>query len=994
MKTTHRALTAVILVAVMLMPATFAVIDSDGAQPGGSVLLDMGNGSVTWYAATGSGTVGGVIGSTLNDNGHTYSESASVITIDGRTTTTIGAAQTTTSPFTVAGTTGVTVTSAWNVYKWNGAAWISASTGDAAESGAYYAVGFYPAGVVPAETPLFHAVTCNGTDSEHSNRQTAEISQSKESEIAWNYDVSTEATGGNFSVYSQILLAGGYALVKFGYSDNSCPNTAMMACIDLSTGDMKWSFRYDRTYYEVTTGAIVGNYVYVQASTGYIFKIDWVNSSGVLTASDVTTFDGVSFASYGGPVIPNDTGHAVHGKDYADGPTSLVYDSGALFCMASNGMVYCFDLDLRPVWSYQTDGKAYTYSPTVTNGFVITGMLDGRMYILNEADGSHVADQLVYSGQYMGDDIGSVTQIIPVRHGDTISLVMSFSDGLGMGAMKGGMAIYDFSISGHTLSTVMYNMNLGSTGTYPTHVYTEGKDWVYFMKSLSSVTSLCRVDLSGNIETLATGVYETHSALSLINGDTLVSSSYNKNYPVCMFTLSGEKTGECWLPESYRDFSMSNVILYDGGYLIGNDAGLISIKGGFASPKVLTPSEDMNLSMVYKLLIAAGVIAAICVIGYCIMRFGLGWEHPFAETKARFMRFLFGEEYTHNTLRRHRLWLVMGLGIVLTMVVCVLSLCLGPTKNFGLGEMFDALFSAIGKGGKNLTYQEMMVYSARLPRTIVALAVGIGLSIAGAMYQAVIRNPLVDPYIMGVSSGAGTAAIGVIAFDFTFFGLFSSHSIYLTAFAAAVGGLLAFLCTMFLAHRAGGTSISYVLSGVIVGLVFSAAQTLMMTFAGNHVTSALSWLYGSFSEITWTKVWIVLIPALGLSLASLFWAKEFNLVLLGEDQAKQMGLDVKRFNRWMLIIASVLTSICVAFVGIIGFVGLVIPHLCRMMLGGDHRLVLPASMAFGGFLMVVADLASRMIIPGFELPVGAITTIIGVPVFAWLLIKRGKMYDG
>ena len=107
-----------------------------------------------------------------------------------------------------------------------------------------------------------------------------------------------------------------------------------------------------------------------------------------------------------------------------------------------------------------------------------------------------------------------------------------------------------------------------------------------------------------------------------------------------------------------------------------------------------------------------------------------------------------------------------------------------------------------------------------------------------------------------------------------------------------------------------------------------------------------------------------------------------------------MGLNVRKFNRWMLIIASLLTAICVAFCGIIGFVGLVIPHLCRMVLGGDHRLVLPASMAFGGALMVLADLTSRMIVPGFELPVGAITTVIGVPVFAWLLIKRGKMYDG
>ena len=114
---------------------------------------------------------------------------------------------------------------------------------------------------------------------------------------------------------------------------------------------------------------------------------------------------------------------------------------------------------------------------------------------------------------------------------------------------------------------------------------------------------------------------------------------------------------------------------------------------------------------------------------------------------------------------------------------------------------------------------------------------------------------------------------------------------------------------------------------------------------------------------------------------------------MGEDQAQQMGLNAKRFDAVMLIVASVLTSFCVAFCGIIGFVGLVIPHLSRMILGGDHRLMLPATMAFGGFLMVAADLLARVLLSGYELPVGAITTMIGVPVFAYLLIKRGRSYD-
>ena len=253
---------------------------------------------------------------------------------------------------------------------------------------------------------------------------------------------------------------------------------------------------------------------------------------------------------------------------------------------------------------------------------------------------------------------------------------------------------------------------------------------------------------------------------------------------------------------------------------------------------------------------------------------------------------------------------------------------------------------------------------------------------------------MVDPYIMGVSSGAGIAAIAVIAFDFTFFGLFSSHSIFLTAISAMIGGLVAFGCTMIIAEKAGGSSINYVLSGVVVGLAFSALQTIMLTMAGNKLSNALTWLYGSFAEVTWAQVGILLFMSVFLSLVPMFWAKEFNLVLLGEDQAREMGLNVRRFNRLMLILASVLTSVCVAFCGIIGFVGLVIPHLCRMLLGSDHRMVLPASFCFGAVMLMLADLLARTGYYGMELPVGAITTVIGIPVFAYLLIKRGRIYDG
>ena len=353
-----------------------------------------------------------------------------------------------------------------------------------------------------------------------------------------------------------------------------------------------------------------------------------------------------------------------------------------------------------------------------------------------------------------------------------------------------------------------------------------------------------------------------------------------------------------------------------------------------------------------------------------------------------------GSGDTHMQKKRHRMRFILVFGIAVTLLVFVAMLCIGPTKILDPITALSSLFSAIGKDGSEMTPDEVIVFSSRFPRAIAALAVGIGLSVAGSAYQAVIRNPLVDPYIMGVSSGAGTLAIAVIAFDFTFFGLLDSNSIYLVAVAAIVGGLVAFFLTMALANRAGGTTNAYVLSGVVIGLVFGAMQTVMIIFSGNKVSDVLLWLFGSFANITMEKALFVLAPVIVISVLIIRYAREMNLVLLGENQARQMGLNVRRFNALMLTIASILTAFCVAFCGIIGFVGLVIPHLCRMLFGGDHRLVLPASIAFGAVLMMAADLAARMIEPGTELPVGAITTLIGVPVFAYLLFVRGKMYNG
>jgi len=220
-----------------------------------------------------------------------------------------------------------------------------------------------------------------------------------------------------------------------------------------------------------------------------------------------------------------------------------------------------------------------------------------------------------------------------------------------------------------------------------------------------------------------------------------------------------------------------------------------------------------------------------------------------------------------------------------------------------------------------------------------------------------------------------------------------SGSTFMIPIMAIIGGLAAFAVTMLIAEKSGGSAVNYVLGGVIVGFALGAMQTLLLSFAPpDDLHRPLFWLFGSFSRVTWENVAFILIPVITISVVSLTWARKLNLVLLGEEQAKQMGMNVRRFNVTVLITASVLTSICVAFVGIIGFVGLVVPHICRMILGGDHRFVLPASFVIGGILMLSADYIARMF--GTVLPVGAITAVIGAPLFAYLLIKRGRMYDG
>ena len=971
-----KALASMAVVAILLVTAVCIVPPSD-ATGDTDVLLDHGNGSVEWTQSSG-GTVEDVLADAMIGLGVDFEISSGTISVDGVSSKTVGSSSNGGS-LEESGATGATVTTEWHVFLWDGSSWVETDELSAPADASAVALAFYPDGISPVVTPDHpYAVTMSRGDSSNTGNFDADYSSGEEYEVTWS------ETG---TAHANILYAGGYVFQKYGIDSTG---TARVVCIDGETGEHVWEFEFTSgSNYESSTPLIVGDWIYVATMTGYIYRIPLYEGPGENNAN-VTSIGGVPF-SEASPVEAVLKDFEV-GNTYDSGFSSMVFDSGVIYVTHSNGMVYCFDTDLSLIWSQMLDGSTYLVAPTVYDGYIFTGALDGRLYVLDAVGGGIVADTTVAQYRYQSKVYGGVGQVAvqPTGNG-TYTLYMTFSDGLGMSQINCGFAIYEFSPSGNVLVERYRNEDLGDMGRYILPVDTPDFRGVYFVAAPGSGTNLYRIDSAGNLETMTEGLAEIHSAPVLADDRYIYLVSYSSSDPIYQISLDGTIVGTASCPSGVRNFNMIPLVVLGDTIFGGTDSGIYRFDGAF--PVYVAPSLEQGQPLI---LIIAEIVAAILValgLVYAVLRFK-GHEKPFNYLKTSFLHYLYGDDQSHNTRNKHRLKFIIVIGAILTFAAFTLCLCVGSTSIENPVEAYSALFSAISKGGVGLDSLETTIYVSRLPRTIAALAVGIGLSVAGCIYQAIIRNPLVDPYIMGVSSGAGVAAIAVIAFDFTFFGMFSSHSIFLTAITACIGGLIAFACTMLLAEKSGGSAINYVLSGVVIGLAFSAVQTIMLTMAGNKLSNALSWLYGSFAEVTWSQVGIIVFLAVFLSLVPLIWAKELNLVLLGEDQARQMGLNVRRFNRWMLILASILTSVCVAFCGVIGFVGLVIPHLCRMLLGSDHRMVLPASICFGGVMLMLADLLARTGYYGMELPVGAITTVIGIPVFAYLLIKRGRMYDG
>lgn len=283
--------------------------------------------------------------------------------------------------------------------------------------------------------------------------------------------------------------------------------------------------------------------------------------------------------------------------------------------------------------------------------------------------------------------------------------------------------------------------------------------------------------------------------------------------------------------------------------------------------------------------------------------------------------------------------------------------------------------------GINETYPYVVI-EVRLPRILTSAIVGAGLALAGVIYQGILLNPLADPYTLGVSAGAAFGASLALITDLFFLGAF-------TVPVSAFIGAASTLAVVIMLSNINGQIHSHnlILSGVIVAAILSAGISFLKYVADEQVSIIIFWLMGSFVSRTWTDVFLTLsFVSIGL-IVSIFFARDLNIMSLGGKSAESLGVNSNRVRLILLITASLVTAVCVSVSGIIGFVGLIIPHLMRFFVGPDNRALIPVSVLAGAILLLAADTTTRAILPN-EVPIGVLTAIIGGPVFCYIFRKK------
>lgn len=287
-----------------------------------------------------------------------------------------------------------------------------------------------------------------------------------------------------------------------------------------------------------------------------------------------------------------------------------------------------------------------------------------------------------------------------------------------------------------------------------------------------------------------------------------------------------------------------------------------------------------------------------------------------------------------------------------------------------------------------------IILQVRMPRVIFALLIGMGLSLCGVVMQASVQNPLADPYILGISSGASLGATFAILVGFGSGTILSQFGV---AFGAFVGAMITTFAVLILSSIGGkATSVKLVLSGVVMGALCSSFSSLIIFFANDAegIKSVTFWSMGSLASASWVKIPIMAVIVLAGCFLFLFQHRILNTMLLGDEAAITLGINLSVFRKLYMILTALITGTLVAYAGMIGFVGLIIPHICRGLFGSDHKRLTIGALLLGGLFLIWADILSRTLIHNTELPIGIITSVIGSPLFIYMIVKKGYNFGG
>ena len=327
---------------------------------------------------------------------------------------------------------------------------------------------------------------------------------------------------------------------------------------------------------------------------------------------------------------------------------------------------------------------------------------------------------------------------------------------------------------------------------------------------------------------------------------------------------------------------------------------------------------------------------------------------------------------------------LLAAGVVVSASLGYIRLDFGDVLRIIAGKVFirDAWFADLDE------LLTVVVFEVRLPRILTAAIVGGGLAVSGVVFQGILLNPLADPYTLGVSAGAAFGASLALLLNV---GLAGSYSIPLAAFA---GASLTLLFVMYLSASGGGlSSNNLILSGIIVAAILSAGISLLKYIADEQVAVIVFWLMGSFASKTWADVAATAVFVAGGMLVCLYYARDLNLLSLGDRTAATLGVETRRVTLILLVTASLIAAACVSVSGIIGFVGLLVPHMMRSITGPDNRRLLPVSLLAGSILLMSADTVTRAVLPT-EIPIGVLTALIGGPFFCYIFRKRQTLGMG